>query len=146
MADIPGLIDGASEGVGLGHDFLRHIERTKILIHVLDVSGMEAATLSKTMKRSTPNLPNTAKKLSRKLQIVAANKIDLLTDDSDNLERLMDYMAAKGIEVYPICAVSGDGMDKLLERVWTSLKNTSKKPTKRRKKSSIRLRISRTLK
>ena len=87
-----------------------------------------------------------SEKLSRKLQIVAANKIDLLTDDSDNLERLMDYMAAKGIEVYPICAMNGDGMDRLLERVWTSLKNTSKKPTKRRKKSSTRQRTSRTLK
>ena len=62
-----------------------------------------------------------SEKLSRKLQIVAANKIDLLTDDSDNLERLMDYMAAKGIEVYPICAMNGDGMDRLLERVWTLL-------------------------
>ena len=58
----------------------------------------------------------------------------------------MDYMAAKGIEVYPICAMNGDGMDRLLERVWTSLKNTSKKPTKRRKKSSIRRKTSRTLK
>ena len=121
MADIPGLIDGASEGVGLGHDFLSHIERTKILIHVLDVSGMEGRDPIEDYEKINAELAKYSEKLSRKLQIVAANKIDLLTDDSDNLERLMDYMAAKGIEVYPICAVSGDGMDKLLERVWTLL-------------------------
>ena len=121
MADIPGLIDGASEGVGLGHDFLRHIERTKILIHVLDVSGMEGRDPIEDYEKINAELAKYSEKLSRKLQIVAANKIDLLTDDSDNLERLMDYMAAKGIEVYPICAVSGDGMDKLLERAWTLL-------------------------
>ena len=121
MADIPGLIDGASEGVGLGHDFLRHIERTKILIHVLDVSGMEGRDPIDDYEKINAELAKYSEKLSRKLQIVAANKIDLLDEDSDNLERLMDYMAAKGIEVYPICAVSGDGMDKLLERVWTLL-------------------------
>ncbi|OBZ33891.1 GTPase ObgE [Megasphaera sp. DISK 18] len=121
MADIPGLIDGASEGVGLGHDFLRHIERTKILIHVLDVSGMEGRDPIDDYEKINAELAKYSEKLSRKLQIVAANKIDLLDEESDNLERLMDYMAAKGIEVYPICAVSGDGMDKLLERVWTLL-------------------------
>lgn len=121
MADIPGLIDGASEGVGLGHDFLRHIERTKILIHVLDVSGMECRDPIDDYEKINAELAKYSEKLSRKLQIVAANKIDLLTDDSDNLERLMDYMAAKGIEVYPICAMNGDGMDRLLERVWTLL-------------------------
>lgn len=121
MADIPGLIDGASEGVGLGHDFLRHIERTKILIHVLDVSGMEGRDPIDDYEKINAELAKYSEKLSRKLQIVAANKIDLLTDDSDNLERLMDYMTAKGIEVYPICAVGGDGMDRLLERVWTLL-------------------------
>ncbi|WP_296919798.1 GTPase ObgE [uncultured Megasphaera sp.] len=121
MADIPGLIDGASEGVGLGHDFLRHIERTKILIHVLDVSGMEGRDPIDDYEKINAELAKYSEKLSRKLQIVAANKIDLLTDDSDNLERLMDYMAAKGIEVYPICAMNGDGMNRLLERVWTLL-------------------------
>ncbi|WP_296828930.1 GTPase ObgE [uncultured Megasphaera sp.] len=121
MADIPGLIDGASEGVGLGHDFLRHIERTKILIHVLDVSGMEGRDPIDDYEKINAELAKYSEKLSRKLQIVAANKIDLLDDDSDNLERLMDYMAAKGVEVYPICAMNGDGMDRLLERVWTLL-------------------------
>lgn len=127
MADIPGLIDGASEGVGLGHDFLRHIERTKILIHVIDVSGIEGRDPIEDYEKINAELAKYSEKLSRKLQIVAANKIDLL-GDSDNLERLMDYMAAHGVEVYPICAMTGEGMDKLLERVWTMLEEYVEEP------------------
>lgn len=118
MADIPGLIDGASEGVGLGHDFLRHIERTKVLIHVLDVAGSEGRDPIEDFEKINKELKKYSDKLARKPQIVAANKIDLLPEDSDNLERLMDYMAHEGVEVYPICALSGEGMDKLLERAW----------------------------
>lgn len=127
MADIPGLIDGASEGVGLGHDFLRHIERTKILIHVIDVSGIEGRDPIDDYEKINAELAKYSEKLSRKRQIVAANKIDLL-GDSDNLERLMDYMAAHGVEVYPICAMTGEGMDKLLERVWTMLEEYVEEP------------------
>lgn len=127
MADIPGLIDGASEGVGLGHDFLRHIERMKILIHVIDVSGIEGRDPIEDYEKINAELAKYSEKLSRKQQIVAANKIDLL-GDSDNLERLMDYMAAHGVEVYPICAMTGEGMDKLLERVWTMLEEYVEEP------------------
>lgn len=127
MADIPGLIDGASEGVGLGHDFLRHIERTKILIHVIDVSGIEGRDPIEDYEKINAELAKYSEKLSRKQQIVAANKIDLL-GDSDNLERLMDYMAAHGVEVYPICAMTSEGMDKLLERVWTMLEEYVEEP------------------
>ena len=127
MADIPGLIDGAREGVGLGHDFLRHIERTKILIHVIDVSGIEGRDPIEDYEKINAELAKYSEKLSRKQQIVAANKIDLL-GDSDNLERLMDYMAAHGVEVYPICAMTGEGMDKLLERVWTMLEEYVEEP------------------
>lgn len=127
MADIPGLIAGASEGVGLGHDFLRHIERTKILIHVIDVSGIEGRDPIEDYEKINAELAKYSEKLSRKQQIVAANKIDLL-GDSDNLERLMDYMAAHGVEVYPICAMTGEGMDKLLERVWTMLEEYVEEP------------------
>lgn len=127
MADIPGLIDGASEGVGLGHDFLRHIERTKILVHVIDVSGIEGRDPIEDYEKINAELAKYSEKLSRKQQIVAANKIDLL-GDSDNLERLMDYMAAHGVEVYPICAMTGEGMDKLLERVWTMLEEYVEEP------------------
>lgn len=127
MADIPGLIDGASEGVGLGHDFLRHIERTKILIHVVDVSGIEGRDPIEDYEKINAELAKYSEKLVRKRQVVAANKIDLL-GDSDNLERLMDYMTAHGVEVYPICAMTGEGMDKLLERVWTMLKEYVEEP------------------
>lgn len=127
MADIPGLIDGASEGVGLGHDFLRHIERTKILIHVVDVSGIEGRDPIEDYEKINAELTKYSEKLARKRQVVAANKIDLL-GDSDNLERLMDYMTAHGVEVYPICAMTGEGMDKLLERVWTMLEEYVEEP------------------
>lgn len=127
MADIPGLIDGASEGVGLGHDFLRHIERTKILIHVVDVSGIEGRDPIEDYEKINAELAKYSEKLVRKRQVVAANKIDLL-GDSDNLERLMDYMTAHGVEVYPICAMTGEGMDKLLERVWTMLEEYVEEP------------------
>ena len=128
MADIPGLIEGASEGVGLGHDFLRHVERTKILIHVLDVSGMEGRDPIEDFEKINLELKKYSERLSRKKQIVAANKIDLLDENSDNLERLMDYMAQKGIEVYPICAMTGEGLDKLLERVWKMLEEYVEEP------------------
>lgn len=127
MADIPGLIDGASEGVGLGHDFLRHIERTKILIHVVDVSGIEGRDPIEDYEKINAELAKYSEKLARKRQVVAANKIDIL-GDSDNLERLMDYMTAHGVEVYPICAMTGEGMDKLLERVWTMLEEYVEEP------------------
>lgn len=127
MADIPGLIDGASEGVGLGYDFLRHIERTKILIHVVDVSGIEGRDPIEDYEKINAELAKYSEKLARKRQVVAANKIDLL-GDSDNLERLMDYMTAHGVEVYPICAMTGEGMDKLLERVWTMLEEYVEEP------------------
>ncbi|MFP8918792.1 GTPase ObgE [Megasphaera indica] len=127
MADIPGLIDGASEGVGLGHDFLRHIERTKILIHVVDVSGIEGRDPIEDYEKINAELAKYSEKLARKRQVVAANKIDLL-GDSDNLERLMDYMTAHGVEVYPICAMTGEGMDKLLEWVWTMLEEYVEEP------------------
>ena len=127
MADIPGLIDGASEGVGLGHDFLRHVERTKILIHVVDVSGIEGRDPIEDYEKINAELAKYSEKLARKRQVVAANKIDLL-GDSDNLERLMDYMTAHGVEVYPICAMTGEGMDKLLERVWTMLEEYVEEP------------------
>lgn len=128
MADIPGLIDGASEGVGLGHDFLRHIERTKILIHVLDVSGIEGRDPIEDYEKINNELKKYSEKLSRKLQIVAANKVDALEEGSDNLKRLEAYLTQKGVEIYPICALTGEGLDALLERVWTLLEEYVEEP------------------
>ena len=81
MADIPGLIEGASEGVGLGHNFLRHVERTNILIHVLDVSGMEGRDPKEDFDAINEELKKYSEKLSRKMQVVALNKIDLVQDE-----------------------------------------------------------------
>lgn len=127
MADIPGLIEGASEGVGLGHDFLRHIERTKILVHVLDVSGMEGRDPIEDYEKINEELRKYSEKLSRKKQIIAANKIDML-GDSDNLERLNAYMDERGQEVYPICAMTGEGLEVLLERLWDLLETYVEEP------------------
>ncbi|AXL22158.1 GTPase ObgE [Megasphaera stantonii] len=127
MADIPGLIEGASEGVGLGHDFLRHIERTKILVHVLDVSGMEGRDPIEDYEKINEELRKYSEKLSRKKQIIAANKIDML-GDSDNLERLKAYMDERGQEVYPICAMTGEGLEVLLERLWELLETYVEEP------------------
>lgn len=127
MADIPGLIEGASEGVGLGHDFLRHIERTKILVHVLDVSGMEGRDPIEDYEKINEELRKYSEKLSRKKQIIAANKIDML-GDSDNLERLQAYMDERGQEVYPICAMTGEGLEVLLERLWDLLETYVEEP------------------
>lgn len=127
MADIPGLIEGASEGVGLGHDFLRHIERTKILVHVLDVSVMEGRDPIEDYEKINEELRKYSEKLSRKKQIIAANKIDML-GDSDNLERLKAYMDERGQEVYPICAMTGEGLEVLLERLWDLLETYVEEP------------------
>ena len=127
MADIPGLIEGASEGVGLGHDFLRHIERTKILVHVLDVSGMEGRDPIEDYEKINEELRKYSEKLSRKKQVIAANKIDML-GDSDNLERLQAYMDERGQEVYPICAMTGEGLEVLLERLWDLLETYVEEP------------------
>lgn len=127
MADIPGLIEGASEGVGLGHDFLRHIERTKILVHVLDVSGMEGRDPIEDYEKINEELRKYSEKLSRKKQIIAANKIDML-GDSDNLERLKAYMDERGQEVCPICAMTGEGLEVLLERLWDLLETYVEEP------------------
>jgi len=127
MADIPGLIDGAAEGVGLGHDFLRHIERTKILIHVLDVSGSEGRDPIEDYEKINSELAKYSEKLSRKRQVIAANKIDLLSDDT-NLKRLQQYMDKRGWDVFPICAMSGEGLPELMEYVWKLLESYVEEP------------------
>ena len=88
MADIPGIIEGAAEGLGLGHDFLRHIDRCRLLVHVVDVSGSEGRDPVEDFDAICAELENYSVDLSNRPMIVAANKTDLLDPDSDNLERL----------------------------------------------------------
>ena len=119
MADIPGLIEGASEGAGLGLDFLKHIERTRILIHVVDVSGSEGRDPIEDFEKINAELKNYSEKLSKKPMLVAANKIDMAEDDV--LEAFSDYVTSKGFEVFPISAPIHEGVDKLLSRALTML-------------------------
>lgn len=127
MADIPGLIEGASEGVGLGHSFLRHIERTNILIHVLDVSGMEGRDPIEDFGAINEELRKYSEKLSRKYQIVALNKIDLLMDE-ETLPRVTAHFEEQGYEVFPINALTGEGMESLMERAWYLVENFVPEP------------------
>lgn len=115
LADIPGLIEGAHEGVGLGHDFLRHIERTKIIIHVLDVSGLEGRDPIEDYIKINQELSLYNEKLAQRQQIIAANKMDL-PEAQENLARVAEYMAKEGRELYPVSAATGEGLTKLMQR------------------------------
>ena len=116
MADIPGIIEGAAEGAGLGHDFLRHIDRCRLLVHVIDVSGSEARDPVEDFDAICAELENYSVDLSDRPMIVAANKIDLLDPESDNLERLRKHVEAAGCEFYEISAGTTQGT-KMLMRV-----------------------------
>ncbi|XFO65881.1 GTPase Obg [Sporomusa silvacetica DSM 10669] len=115
LADIPGLIEGAHEGVGLGHDFLRHVERTKVLIHVLDVSGLEGRDPVDDFHKINNELKLYNERLFKRPQIIAANKMDL-PEAQENYERVAKYMTELGHEIYPISAATGDGLTALMQR------------------------------
>ena len=119
MADIPGLIEGASRGVGLGYEFLRHVERTRVLIHVLDAAGSEGRDPLEDFRVINEELSIYSPQLAEKKQIVAANKIDLA--DAAKLEALQKEIEAAGYEYFPICALSGEGVRVLMERAWEIL-------------------------
>lgn len=120
MADIPGLIEGASEGQGLGLDFLKHVERTRMLIHIVDVSGSEGRDPIEDFEKINRELLQYSKKLAEKPQIVAANKTDMASPEQ--LERFTSYIKEKGLEVYPICAPIHEGVDALLKAAYSMLK------------------------
>ena len=113
MADIAGIIEGASQGAGLGFKFLKHIERTKVLIHVIDVAGSEGRDPIEDYKKINTELAAFDSRLAEKPQIVAANKADLVTDE-DKLAEFMDFMKKEGREVYLISAATKQGIDELL--------------------------------
>lgn len=114
VADIPGLIEGAHEGVGLGHDFLRHIERTKIIIHVLDVSGLEGRDPIDDYNKINKELKLYNEKLAMRPQIIVANKMDLL-ESQENLPRVAEYMEKLGYQIYPVSAATGEGLSELMQ-------------------------------
>ena len=104
MADIPGIIEGAHEGAGLGHDFLRHIDRCRLLIHLVDISGSEGRDPIEDFKIITEELKTYSPALASRPQITAANKCDILDPDSDNLIRFREYTAALGVPCIEISA------------------------------------------
>ena len=121
IADIPGIIEGASEGVGLGLQFLRHIERTRLLLHVIDVSGSEGRDPVDDFNKINSELQKYSKKLSERTQIIVANKIDSMQDE--NLYKNIENLAKeKKLEIFKISAVTGEGVDKLIKHVSELLK------------------------
>ena len=114
MADIPGIIEGAAEGAGLGHDFLRHIDRCRLLVHVVDVSGSEGRDPVTDFDAICAELHDYSVDLSNRPMIVAANKTDLMMPESDNLERLRKHCQELGIELYEISAGTTQGTRNLM--------------------------------
>ncbi len=121
IADIPGIIEGASEGTGLGLKFLRHIERTRLLLHVIDVSGIEGRNPVEDFKTINEELKKYSEKLSKRKQIIVANKIDIMQDESllNDLEKMAKE---KDIEIFKISGATGEGVKELLKRVTEVLK------------------------
>jgi len=121
MADIPGLIEGASGGAGLGHDFLRHVERCRLLVHLVDVSGVEGRDPAEDFEAINRELAGFSPELSGRDQLVAANKTDIATPEQ--LEAFQAYIAEKGHEFYPICAATGQGAQDLVYAIARRLKD-----------------------
>lgn len=127
MADIPGLIDGAAEGVGLGHNFLRHVERSNILLHILDVSGMEGRDPKDDFDAINRELAKYSSTLAKKKQIVVLNKIDLVQDDT-TIPEVTKYFEDKGYEVFAVNALTGQGLSELMERAYYYVENYEPEP------------------
>ena len=129
IADIPGLIEGASEGVGLGHEFLRHIERTRVMIHIVDAAGSEGRDPIEDIYAINKELANYNEEIAKRPQVIAANKIDMIYEgDEDPVEKIRREFEPKGIKVYPISAISGEGVRTLLYDVNNMLANLEQKP------------------
>ena len=125
IADIPGIIEGASEGVGLGLQFLRHIERTRLLLHFLDVSGSEGRNPVEDFDTINSELKKYSEKLSTRKQVIVANKIDIMQDEE--LYKQVEELAKKeGLELFKISAATGEGIKELMKRVSELLKELPK--------------------
>lgn len=122
MADIPGLVEGASEGVGLGHEFLRHVERTKVLIHVVDAASVEGRDPIDDIEKINQELFKYNPELAKRPQVIAANKTDI-PDAAENVERLKAEYEPKGYKVFPISAATNKGLNELITEVSEILKD-----------------------
>lgn len=119
MADIPGLIEGASEGVGLGHEFLRHVERCRLIVHVVDVSGIEGRDPKEDFDKINHELANFSEELAQRPQIVAANKCDLASDEQ--IAEFESFIGEKGLPFFKISAATTEGTDALIDAVIAKL-------------------------
>ncbi|HKM21690.1 MAG TPA: GTPase ObgE [Lachnospiraceae bacterium] len=129
MADIPGLIEGASEGVGLGHEFLRHIERTKVFIHIVDAASTEGRDPIDDIIKINKELENYNEDLMKRPQVIAANKIDAFMEGEDEvIQKIKDTFEPQGMKVFPISAVSGKGLNELLYYVSELLSQQTEEP------------------
>lgn len=128
IADIPGLIEGASEGLGLGHEFLRHIERTKVLIHLVDAASTEGRDPIEDIRLINSELTSYNPQLASLPQVIAANKVDVLygEEEEEVIKKLRDTFEPEGFKVFPISAVSGKGVKELLYHVKGILDNMDK--------------------
>ena len=125
IADIPRIIEGASQGIGLGLQFLRHIERTRLLLHVIDVSGQEGRNPVQDFETINEELKKYSEKLSKRKQIIVANKADSLQDEK-SYNSLKNLAKERNLEIYKISAVTGEGIRELLKRVSEVLKTLPK--------------------
>ena len=129
IADIPGLIEGASEGVGLGHDFLRHIERTRVIIHMVDAASVEGRDPVEDIYAINRELEAYNPEIAARPQIIAANKIDAIWEEENSpVDRIRQEFEPKGIKVCPISAVSGQGLKELMYEVQRILDTMEDKP------------------
>lgn len=129
IADIPGLIEGASEGIGLGHEFLKHIERTKVMIHMVDAASTEGRDPIADIYAINKELEAYNPELAKKPQVIAANKIDAIyAGDEDPVAKLRQEFEPQGIRVFAISAVSGKGLKELLYAVNEMLQNMDSEP------------------
>ncbi len=129
MADIPGLIEGAAEGAGLGHDFLRHIQRCRVLVHVVDAAGTEGRDPLDDIAKINSELERFDIDLTKRPMIIAANKIDAIYDEGDDpVARIRAEYEPRGIKVMPISAATGKGVKELLYEVLRVLKETKQEP------------------
>ncbi len=129
IADIPGLIEGAADGAGLGHEFLRHIERTKVLIHIVDAASVEGRDPVEDIYKINRELAAYHEKLAKRPQIIAANKVDAIYDLGESpVKRLEEEFVPQGIPVFPISAVSGQGVKELLYEVRKLLDAVDEEP------------------
>ena len=128
IADIPGLIEGASEGIGLGHEFLRHIERTKLIVHIVDAASTEGRDPIEDIYAINRELDAYNAEIAKRPQIIAANKIDMIYAEDDPVAKIKAEFEPKGIPVYAISAISGQGLRELLYDINNQLEKMDCKP------------------